>query len=334
MLVAIACERSSWPQRATLGDAGADEKTINNTLLAAYEEIARSRHTVPVAGALGMLDKSREVLKVKIEDQRAVRRPRRIARDRKEAPHPFQGGDQAGGRGLAIHGRRGQRLGHRQIHLADDRRDVVRQDAAFAGHHRRRSFQRPAVEADPRGDRGAVNAARSRTSNGSSTNRSAEWRPISSASRSTAPAARPWKASGWPIISIGLPSDEVRTVAYIDNQALADAALIALGCDQIVMHPRAVLGGPGQYQMKTQEIGTTRACSALRLARRKLRSWSLWAAMFNPNLNVYRCQRLGDIDYFCDERIEEPPAAAQQGRERPAVEKGRARHHARPRALR
>ena len=48
---------------------------------------------------------------------------------------------------------------------------------------------------------------------------------------------------------IGLPREEVRTVAYIPSEARADAALVALACDQIVMHPRAILGGPGQYQM-------------------------------------------------------------------------------------
>ena len=41
---------------------------------------------------------------------------------------------------------------------------------------------------------------------------------------------------------------QVRTVAYIPEQARADAALVALACDQFVMHPRAVLGGPGRLR--------------------------------------------------------------------------------------
>ena len=52
---------------------------------------------------------------------------------------------------------------------------------------------------------------------------------------------------------VGLPREQVRTVAYIPSEARADAAMVAMACDQIVMHPRAILGGPGQYQMKSDE---------------------------------------------------------------------------------
>src|SRR5690606_17668403 len=34
----------------------------------------------------------------------------------------------------------------------------------------------------------------------------------------------------------------IRTVAYIPKQALSGAAMIALGCDDIVMHPNAQIG--------------------------------------------------------------------------------------------
>ncbi len=42
VLAAIACERIVMAPTATMGDAGADEKTVSKTLLAAYEEIARA----------------------------------------------------------------------------------------------------------------------------------------------------------------------------------------------------------------------------------------------------------------------------------------------------
>ena len=56
-----------------------------------------------------------------------------------------------------------------------------------------------------------------------------------------------------------------------------------MACDQIVMHPEAVLGGPGSPQMSRNEIEVGRADDPQPVARgRKLRSWSLWAAMIDP----------------------------------------------------
>ena len=43
----------------------------------------------------------------------------------------------------------------------------------------------------------------------------------------------------------GLDSNKRRTVAYIPNEARGDAAFVAFACDQIVMLPTAILGGPG-----------------------------------------------------------------------------------------
>jgi len=40
-----------------------------------------------------------------------------------------------------------------------------------------------------------------------------------------------------------LDASKVRTVAYVSNEARAEAALVALACDHLVMHPDALLGG-------------------------------------------------------------------------------------------
>jgi ClpP class serine protease len=72
----------------------------------------------------------------------------------------------------------------------------------------------------------------------------------------------------------GLNRDTIRTVAYIPNEARADAAFAAMACDQIVMHSRAILGGPGQYQMRTkEEIAQYRSTLSKSLAHRKNKSW-------------------------------------------------------------
>ena len=54
---------------------------------------------------------------------------------------------------------------------------------------------------------------------------------------------------------------------------------MAMACDQIVMHPRAVLGGPGAYQMIGNEIRLASQTVREHMAPRKGRSWSLWNAM-------------------------------------------------------
>ena len=47
------------------------------------------------------------------------------------------------------------------------------------------------------------------------------------------------------------------------------------------------------------------------LAPRKGRSWSLMAALIDPKLEVYRCTRLGEVEYFSDEELAEQPNPAQ-----------------------
>ena len=204
--------------------------------------------------------------------------------------------------------------------LADDRRDVIRQMQLSPG----------VDEGDPSGGnpwrpirvelKGPDHGRPGRRHRAAHRRAVPQRARISSACGSTAPAAPRWKASGWPTSSLNLPRDEVRTVAYIPSEARADAAMVAMACDQIVMHPRAILGGPGQYQMSSDEIARYRHILRDLLARRKARSWSLWAAMFDPHLDVYRCQRLGDVEYFSEEELQSrQPMPGEKG---PPWEKG------------
>ena len=103
VLVAIACEKIIMASAATMGDAGADEKTISNTLRAAYEEIAVSRQTRARCGCPGHARQRPRRGQAEDGRQRAVRHCRAVARDREEPPHPFHGNDQAGRRALAFY---------------------------------------------------------------------------------------------------------------------------------------------------------------------------------------------------------------------------------------
>ena len=50
-----------------------------------------------------------------------------------------------------------------------------------------------------------------------------------------------------------LDSNEVRTVAFVGSEARADAALVALACDQLLMTDTAVLGGPGARRINPRK---------------------------------------------------------------------------------
>ena len=301
VLAVIACEKIIMAPTATLGDAGADEETISNTLLAAYADIARSRHTVPVEVALGMLDKSRQVLKVKTEADERFATAAELPEIAKEHRILKQTVIKPANEAWRCTGAEA-RDWNIAAYLADDRLNVVEQmqlspdiimDDPSNGQPWRpiRVELKGPVKADKVDDVQRIIENQRRKG----ANFVCLW--IDS------PGGSPLESKRLADYLIELPKDEVRTVAYIPVEARADAALVALGCDQIVMGPRAVLGGPGLYQMSRDEILTNQGVIKASLAHRKLRSWSLWAAMFNPKLDVYRCRRLSVVDYFCDEEL-------------------------------
>ena len=105
-----------------------------------------------------------------------------------------------------------------------------------------------------------------------------------------------------------MDGSQVRTVAYVAGEARADAALVALACDHVVMHERAVLGGPGAYQPSVEEIDLI-AESIRHLARAKSRPWSLICAMMDPDLLVRRYAMRGTtvVEYFSEQELAEQP---------------------------
>ncbi len=114
-----------------------------------------------------------------------------------------------------------------------------------------------------------------------------------------------------------LDSSQVRTVAYVPRIARGDAALIALACDQLVVGPKAKIGGEGADALKPDD--RTMDVTVLRkaLKKSKSRSWSLPAAMIDPELKVYRYTNptTNATGYFCKEELEaqRDPGAWRQG---------------------
>ena len=321
VLVAMACEQIIMSPTATVGDAGADEKFIKETLLTAYKEIARNRHTVPTEIALGLLDKSRQVLRVKTEVGEQFVTPSQLPEIKKQhrlldpKPETIKPPGEAG----QFTGRQGRDWGIVKF-LAEERGDVIDQLQLSPG----------VAEGDPRGGaawkpirvdlKGPIKAAqideivRMIEEHRKVANFVCLW--IDS------PGGAPLESKRLAAYLSELPPEKIRTVAYIDREARADAAMVAMACDEIVMHPQAVLGGPGQYQMKSNDEIIRNRLILSKLAPRKSRSWSLWAAMFDPTLDVFRCQRFSDVEYFSDEELKSRQPDRDKGEKGPPWEKG------------
>ncbi len=103
-----------------------------------------------------------------------------------------------------------------------------------------------------------------------------------------------------------LDPSKVRSVAFVASEARADAALVALACDQLLMTETAVLGGPGARRIGARKSDALRT-AVRELAKAKSIGWSLPMAMIDSDLTVRRYLRpsTGEMRYFCDQELAE-----------------------------
>jgi membrane-bound ClpP family serine protease len=301
VLVALACDEIIMAKKAeTIGAAGVDEEVVGETHVSAYREIAGRRRTLPVELALGMLRPADDVLMVQTETGTEYVTAAGLEELRKHHAIRSQKLLIPKGQPWKPTGAELRALGF-VMRLAADRRDVA--DALglrpqSVGEDPLQGDKWRAVRVDLRGP--------------------LEAEKVDQAERLIQEQVHLHKKNFiclW-IDSAGGPPDEclrladflafdvdpaaVRTVAYIPGKALAQAALVAMACDEIVLHPDAELGGPGSPQMSRNEIEAAKP-KVKRLAARKMRSWSLWAAMIDPQVEVFRCTRLGQVEFFSEE---------------------------------
>lgn len=311
VLVALACEELVMAPDAELGAAGVDEpakKEIDPTYRAAYRQIASQRRTVPPELALGMLDKDLEVLKVETEvsTEYVLRSDFNALR----AKHNIQSQTvvKRPGEYAQFTGREGREAGFVK-YLATDRATLARA----------LSLPASAVEEDP--------------------SQGGDWRPIQVSLKGPVTAAQVSRVEriiedrmrdddvNFVCLRIDSPGGDlsesvnlanflaslnrgqVRTVAYIPTQALADAALVAMACDQVVMHKGALLGGSGAEFIGPEETRLVASTVRENLAKNKERSWSLIVALVDPDLPVFRYtqQDSGRVAYFSEAEAGEQP---------------------------
>ncbi len=290
VLVAIACEQIVMSADAELGDAGADhdeDQPIDETVLSGYEQIARSRRTVPVEIALGMLDASRELLRVETEegpefvfekDLDALREIKTIAEDKTQV---LFGKGEAG----VLTGREARDLGI-VAYLAGTRGELAAQLGLPAAAIQVNPFLEGELRARMiRIDR-PIDARMAET----------RIKMINDAIDDRANFICLWIEAGGGELEAATQlatfllqqkSHEVLTVAFVPTEATGMSTLVAVACDDLVMRPDAVIGG-GAEELEDQDILDVVAFVEEELAPGKSRSGSLLAAMFKDDIDVFR----------------------------------------------
>jgi membrane-bound ClpP family serine protease len=306
VLPVIACEEIIMHPDALLGEAGLDETVISMTVRQGYQEIANRRRTVPPPVALGMLDPQLKVYKAATAGGTRYVNEAQLEALQKETNVQSLDTIVAVGDLGNFTGNDARKVHGFASHLAVDRRELAAAlelaiddldwDPSLGG-------QWQAMWADVQGpindlivnrvQRGINEFVGSERAN-------LIWVYIDS------PGGSPTASLRLANYLSGLDSSKVRTIAYVAGEARADAAIIALSCDHLIMSTEATLGGEGMHIPNAEEIADLRA--AIReIANDKARRWSLPVALIDPEIVVHRYTLEGTnvAEYFSAEELAE-----------------------------
>jgi membrane-bound ClpP family serine protease len=325
VLVALACEEIVMNPDAELGEAGVDENdrhAIEPGVVSLYQQIAAARRTVPEAIALGMLDRQREVLKVETDqgtefvlgdELDALRQNHTIVSEEALVPRGSLG---------TFTGREGREYGFVKL-LASDRdalarglalpADAVIEDQSLVGDWR-------PVMINIEGPLTRRQVRQVQTLIGSEINdHNVNWIGL----RIDSSGGELEDCLRLADTLAELDTNEVRTVAYVPVEASGGTALIALACDQLVMQPAAHIGGKGSLEFDRPTLGAARVTIRESLAKNTDYSWSLLAALVDPEMRVFTYQntKTGDVRYFSEEEAadQDQPGDWRKG---PALDSG------------
>ena len=302
VVLAAACEQVVMAPDVTLGEAGIDldpDTDVENggrpsaDLRSMYADVADRRRTIPRSVAVAMLDRTVRLYRVETESgvQFALEDELDDVRNRSavlgEPELLAESGNYA-----SFTGARGRELGF-VSYLADNKESVAQaldlpssvleQDPSLLGGWR-------PIQIHVHGVLKPDKLAQAQKLIGEQVaQRGANFVCVWIDSPGGAPNEALQLAT---FLAMKLDPAEVRTVAYIPNEARADAALLAMACDHVVMHSDAVLGGPGAVQMTKEELDVVEGqLRAIGVA--KGRSWSPYAAMLHPSVSLYEYRKTG-----------------------------------------
>jgi membrane-bound ClpP family serine protease len=311
VLIALACEEIVMSPEAELGEAGINEKergAVESGIVSHYTQIAARWRTVPNAIVLGMLDPRREILTVVTEEAREfvlredleeLERERTIVSQETLVP--------AGSLGL-FSGREGREYGFVKL-LAKDRdalarglalpADAVIEDQALVGDWRpvRLNIEGP-IEPQTVRQLNTLIGTELR-------DRKVNWLGLTI--DSTGGALEDCLRLADTIAA--LDANEVHTVGYVPAEASGGAALVALACDQLVMHPEANLGGKGTVELDRQTLDAATVSIRDSLSKNTEQGWSVLAATIDPDLELFTYHNIetGEVRHFSPAEADEQP---------------------------
>ena len=315
VLIALACNERIMAERAEIGVAGIDEPRITATHRQAYQEIAKRRN-IPIALAEKLLDSNAVLLQVETEQGLRLLVPDDVEDLRQTetfAADPVT---------LIPSGQQGILSAElaRQIRLidliADDRIAAIRGFGLAPDNLQIIPIINEFGHAVRVNLTGVINSDRTGTVIRSIRNY------LDSPENNVNFLCLYIDSPGGDLNSSltlasflvhDIDSARVRTVAYIPYHARADAALIAVACDEIVLGPEAVLGGDGARVFSSDQIADARLMIKESLAKKAMRSWSLPVALVDPNIEIFRMVRDADgarrpmTDFLSDEEFAEFP---------------------------
>ncbi len=310
VLVAMACDEIHMAADATIGAAGvAEEGIVDPVRRSGYNVIFERRRTIPLAIALGMLDSDLVVYRVETdagrdfvlaEDLGEFRKTRLVKGEPTAIIERGQFGKFTGteGRNLGFV----KFLPRSREHLATELElasDSLEEDPSLGDEWRTLLVR---LEG-PISDQLATKTIRSMDDEIAT--RDVNFICVRIESGGGDPASSERLAN----YLAGLDAGRIRTVAYIGSEARADAALVALACDHVVMQSGARLGGTPAYEIGENEIQRIRQSVATSLAPAKGRNWSLVASLIDPSIEIYRYSRQGErdvlVEYFSPEEAAE-----------------------------
>ncbi len=314
VLIPLACEQIVMHPDAELGNAGIDESSISMTMRHAYEEIAGYRNTLPPELALGMLDPSLEIYRV--NNRRFV--------DGKEYEKLKAEGEVATSEKLVERGKMALFTANelrQDLQLISHLSENYRQLATLLEIPENQITQDLELDRDWKAARFIMD--------GDISNRMVQRTSLSMQDaihggvnfvlidlHST--GGDPIACENMVNFLLGLP-DSVHTVALITDEALANSALIAMACDEIAVAPNAKLGGAGSYGYSREGRHDLENYLA-RISPETNRSWSVWGAMNDPDLEVFQYERPGTaLTKYLSEREAADLPDAKEWKRGPAI---------------
>jgi membrane-bound serine protease (ClpP class) len=319
VLVALACNEIVMAPNAEIGDAGVDEPDKIPIRKETYDRIARATLTVPPAIALKMLDKNLDVRKVvhaQGVDYVLADKVEQIKKDRNVTEvTPLKDGNMFSGREARIEPRFVSQLADSRTELAEK--------LGVPARVLRESPLASDIKAIQISITGEVTSKLAAEVMGQIDRNVKEGVANFLVVRIDSPGGNATESQQLANYLAALDPDRVRSVAYIEEQAKGDAAIIALACDEIMMHPAAVLGGDGAFDLASDDPRGKQdveiAVGAFRegVAKPKSRSWSIGAAIIDPSLKVFRYtnKSTGLVEYWspAEHAAQNDPAAWTQG---------------------